>query len=358
MLLTSSSHSSPPPRPPRRSRSRASRGRRSTLLIVSATLIGLGVLFFATNVIAAEVRTTTLVSSGPFGGNPNVEAELGAVTSDGKRMFIETEAQLLSEDSNLSYDIYERVGDTIRLVTTGTDPGNAYVNAISADGSRVFFETTGSLVAEDTDTRTDIYESAEGAFRLLSIGPAGGNGEHNVQFTAVSDDGERAFFRTEESLLPTDTDASHDVYRRTGEGLVRITVGPNGSNGPFDGHVLRVSADGSRAIVWTDEQLLAADTDTSYDLYERSEEKPSGSRRGPSGATGPSAPASSTPRVTPRSSCSGPKSPSSRRTPTASPTATSGTAKRRFSPRSAPTAETGPSSPKGGTCPRPEIGPS
>ena len=49
---------------------------------------------------------------------------------------------------------------------------------------------------------------------LLSTGPAGGNGAAAALFGGASDDGTRVFFATNESLVAADTDSSQDVYER------------------------------------------------------------------------------------------------------------------------------------------------
>ena len=55
-----------------------------------------------------------------------------------------------------------------------------------SDGSRVFFETSERLVAADTDSRTDVYESEGGTTTLVSAGATGGNGSFNAFFAGAS----------------------------------------------------------------------------------------------------------------------------------------------------------------------------
>jgi hypothetical protein len=61
-------------------------------------------------------------------------------------------------------DIYEREGDVTTLLSTGPVGGNgdffAFFAGASDDGSRVFFETDEALVAGDTDTSQDVYRSS------------------------------------------------------------------------------------------------------------------------------------------------------------------------------------------------------
>src|SRR5438034_1335606 len=82
---------------------------------------------------------------------------------------------------------------------TGPNPANlplpANFDGASADGSRVFFDSSANLVSLATDTFPDIYERAGGDTTLLSIGPVGGNGDFFATFRGASKDGTRSSTR-------------------------------------------------------------------------------------------------------------------------------------------------------------------
>ena len=88
--------------------------------------------------------------------------------------------QLVGADSDAIYDVYQRAGGTTTLISTGPAGGNGNFDAgyreISADGAHVFFQTQEQLVAADTDAQTDVYDRSGSTTSLLSTGPAGGNG--------------------------------------------------------------------------------------------------------------------------------------------------------------------------------------
>jgi hypothetical protein len=46
-----------------------------------------------------------------------------------------------------------------------------------------------------------VYERAGGQTTLISIGPAGGNGDIDAEFRRASADGTRVFFETDEPLV-------------------------------------------------------------------------------------------------------------------------------------------------------------
>ncbi len=79
--------------------------------------------------------------------------------------------------------------------------------------SRVFFRTAEPLTADDTDSAEDIYERAGPTTTLISTGPDDGPGSAGPVFGGASADGTRVFFRTQESLIDTDTDTRHRRVR-------------------------------------------------------------------------------------------------------------------------------------------------
>ncbi len=209
--------------------------------------------------------TTTLVSAGAINGNGAFDALLHLVSDDGSRVVFETNEQLVAADSDTQPDVYERASATTNLVSTGpaTGPGTfvATSEGITPDGARIYFETTEPLVAEDTDSQTDVYVRSGGVTTLLSTGPDGGNGAKPASFDGVSSDGSRVFFHTDESLVSVDSDSFGDVYERSGGATTIISGGLTGGNGPFFTDFFGSSTDGTRVFLHTEEALTNNDTD-------------------------------------------------------------------------------------------------
>jgi hypothetical protein len=152
----------------------------------------------------------------------------------------------------------------------------------SADGKVVFFETDEQLVPGDTDTKRDVYErsfdTGVSAYvtREISLGPTGGNDAYPAQFEGASADGTRVFFSTQEQLVAADTDRSSDVYVRNLEtGLTKLVsqgaseCAPGCGNGPFAASFADTDEGGTKVFFETKEKLVASDTDAASDLYVR-----------------------------------------------------------------------------------------
>ncbi|MET0557266.1 MAG: hypothetical protein ABW065_01150 [Solirubrobacterales bacterium] len=93
------------------------------------------------------------------------------LSADGRRAFFETPDSLVLQDTNHASDVYEwEAGGTgscarpqgcLQLISSGRSPGGASFVDASADGGDVFFLTDGSLVKPDPGA-IDLYDAREG----------------------------------------------------------------------------------------------------------------------------------------------------------------------------------------------------
>jgi WD40 repeat protein len=221
------------------------------------------------------------------------EADLRAVSADGTRAWFDTREKLAATDTDTALDVYERRPDGSLVHVTQGPMGapvnlDAYFTALSADGSRVAFETEEPLAATDTDAKHDVYQRlANGALRHVSDDPTGPDANLSSTYQTMSGDGTRVLFGTEEPLAATDTDAKTDVYERLPNGgLVHISDDPVGPDDAREAWGWGISSDGSRVVFTSDERLAASDTDNAWDAYEYG---PGGVRHLTDDPTGPDA---------------------------------------------------------------------
>ncbi len=217
---------------------------------------------------------TRRITVGPAGGNGAVPASITGTTPDGTHVFFTTAEQMVAADIDSAVDVYDRSGGTTTLISTGPAGGNGAFNAdyrgVSADGSVVVFISDEQLTANDTDTRVDVFAREAGVTTKATVGPAGGNGPKDGVFAGMSNDGSHIFVATYESLVAGDTDTAADVYDRSSGTTTQMSVGDINGNGNNDALPLEEAGDGSGVLFWSDEQLVAGDTDTSQDIYRRS----------------------------------------------------------------------------------------
>ncbi len=174
------------------------------------------------------------------------------VSADGKTLLFRSSLQLSDYDNEGAGEFYryDAVGGELLCLScnpsgapSSTDPtlrsiergiGNAYLASVqtrnlSADGKRVFFETTQKLISSDTNGLLDVYEwEAKGSGSCASEAQNGGclylistgTSEEPAYFADASASGDDAFFFTDQRLVGQDRDRIVDIYdARVGGGI-------------------------------------------------------------------------------------------------------------------------------------------
>lgn len=242
-------------------------------------------------------HVTREVSTGPTGGNDAYTVNYQGASIDGRKVFFSTQEPLAVADTDRSVDVYRReptTGTVLASVsdascsagTCGNGPADATFRGATPDGSKVFFETSESLIPADGDAAPDVYMrdmTGEPPTTVLvsqadpsCVVGSCGNGPAGATFVGASASGESVFFETGESLAAADGDgSSSDVYLRD-LGAEPHTTTPITAGGACPGGVEAsactpkfrgASTDGSRAFFTTSQQFSLADTDKASDVY-------------------------------------------------------------------------------------------
>ncbi|MFL5898529.1 MAG: hypothetical protein ACJ76D_08720 [Solirubrobacterales bacterium] len=187
---------------------------------------------------AAAIRTETAVDP-------------SRTTSDGSALLFESGAELAGYDPEGHAQVYryDAGAGTLRCIscpptrTPATGEANlqsiaqdleaveplsqfGFVESLSADGKRAFFESTEALVLEDRDGLRDVYEWEEqgtgscqtpgGCVYLISSGKSA---RANFLYAATPS-GDDVFFRSSDLLVPRDQDETPSIYdARVGGGF-------------------------------------------------------------------------------------------------------------------------------------------
>src|SRR5581483_9330282 len=223
--------------------------------------------FPSTDVYAITNGQPTLISTGPSVAQPNgnFQALCAGSSADFGTIFFATAEPLVPEDTNSAGDTYEWSNGQTTLAPLGP---SAALAAVSPDAGTLVFATGAQLVAGDADAQQDLYAWSGGQTTLLSTGSAGGNGAFDVSFVGSSRDATVVYFRTQEQLVAADTNTDYDLYERIG-GQTVLVPSPFGQNDPnVRGTIVGIVPDTGDLVVSTSVSFVAADTDTQVDVYD------------------------------------------------------------------------------------------
>ena len=230
-----------------------------------------------TDVYKNAAGVTTMVSEpGTGAAAPAGFSEYLGMTPNGGKILFGTLERLVTADTDALFDVYERaVGFTSLISGAGagaTAPAtHAFFAAVSADGNRIVFETEENLVAADTDGLNDVYVLFGGILTPVSVAGTGAVAPAGPSaFRGASADGTVVFFETGERLRGDDTDSAGDVYQRVGALTTLVSAAGAGATAPVDSAFFSgASTDGARVFFESEENLLGADSDGQSDVYER-----------------------------------------------------------------------------------------
>jgi len=219
----------------------------------------------------------------------------GDSSSDGRTVLFSTDAPLVDSDTDLRYDMYIRdASGTTHLVSPGTkllpeaipDYEVDAPLALSADGNRAVYVTYSPLSPADQDQSLDIYASNIGGTpELISTGPVDNQAEVRIPphesvtqwLVDVSDDARSVAFETDQQLAGNDTDSSVDVYVRSDGRTSLGSITAFAGNGEVRARLVGLSGDGASVAYLTRERMVETDRDNAEtDFFLRTPETASG----------------------------------------------------------------------------------
>jgi hypothetical protein len=182
---------------------------------------------------------TRLVSTGPLDASGPFGAFYWGSSADGAHVIFNTGERMTPDDFDAGPDIYDRAGGTTALISTGpSDDGTRHephFDGVSEDGRRVFFWTDQQLVPQDTNGTWDAYERFDGSTTQLGTTPDGSGAPSSTFTWGISPDGRRVYLVSLSRLAPQDTDDNTDVYVSIANHVPQcgaVSADPNSLNTP------------------------------------------------------------------------------------------------------------------------------
>jgi Tol biopolymer transport system component len=225
--------------------------------------------------------TLARVSVGPGGVEGDMDSDNPTISPDGRWVaFSSLATNLVADDANAESDVFVHDRQTGITARVSVGPGGAESDAgsgwpaISADGRWVAFTSmAANLVPDDTNDQIDtfVHDRQTGATTLVSVGPAGVQGDGMSWGTpSISGDGQRVVFQSAASnLVPGDTNGEHDVFVRDLQAgtTTRVSLGPGGLEGDSWSEFPVISADGRWVVFDSASPMVAGDDNHEEDVF-------------------------------------------------------------------------------------------
>ncbi|WP_239631831.1 cadherin-like beta sandwich domain-containing protein [Paenibacillus sp. H1-7] len=227
-------------------------------------------------------ETKKLDTITPNASEASSEAALNqvSISEDGRYIAFDSRAKgLVPEDTDDNRDVFlhdRTTGKLTRISTRpGLDPDEAFDSmgpSISGDGRYVAFESQAKLVAEDTNSESDIYRydrlGGSTPFKRISMGMNGDEALGWSGTSSISSDGKVvAFASMAANLVPDDTNLSQDIFvydERSGSRTIkRVSVSEAGQQHLQDSQHPYVSPDGR----YVGYDVLSDDPDIGEEAY-------------------------------------------------------------------------------------------
>jgi Tol biopolymer transport system component len=227
--------------------------------------------------------TTELCSINALGGPANGDSFAPQVSADGRYVVFQSKANnLVASDTNGHVDIFLRdtvLGETAlvsRSKIGGPADGDSKAPSISQDGAWVAYETFATNVVPNLTTHHENVVEVNistAATQLISVTPAGAEGNGNSYFPSMSADGRYvAFTSAGSNLVVDDVNIRTDVFRRdvVGQTTTLLSRSSNGVVGNRASELPSISADGNRiAFRSSASNLVPGDSNGASDDFVR-----------------------------------------------------------------------------------------
>ncbi len=254
-----------------------------TLPLLVGSLLIATLLVPGTAAAAAKHTQRVSVSSAGIQGNAESGTFTPSISANGRYVaFDSTASNLVSGDTNGISDVFARDRKLHKTVRVSVGPGGAQGNnlsgnpSISANGRYVAFDSTASnLVSGDINGFSDVFVRDRKLHKtfLVSIGPAGAQGNNDSFTPAISANGRYvAFVSVASNLVSGDSNSSSDVFVRDLKlhKTYRVSVGPAGLQGDSYSDEPSISADG-RYVAFRSfaANLVSGDSNGYLDVFVR-----------------------------------------------------------------------------------------
>ena len=198
-----------------------------------------------------------------------------SISADGTKVAFESDAPLVAADTNNVTDIYLRditaaATERISMATSGTQATAASTHpSMSATGAAIAFDSLApNLVVGDTNGVSDVFVRERLTSTTTRVSMNGvTQAVQPSRDASISADGSTIAFSSGASLSVADTNTVADIYTASPAGNGLVSSAPDGS--PANGPSRHPAISGGQVVFESDATNLAPDTNGQTDVYVR-----------------------------------------------------------------------------------------
>ncbi|MFN8017050.1 MAG: DUF4214 domain-containing protein [Acidimicrobiales bacterium] len=226
--------------------------------------------------------TTTRVSVTSTGGQVNAPSYGATISGDGSTVgFFTAQDGVVPTDTNANFDVYVRdlkAKVTERVSVDSSEQGKSASSqdvSLSDDGKRVAFRSAGELDGGQAGANEDVYvrDRTAGTTTIVDVSSSEVLANQSAGWPLISGDGKVVVFASlANDLVPSDTNAKSDVFRRNLAAGTTDRVSINDNEAQLDDHSTprAVSDNGGSILFDTKAKATAqADLGTDTDVFVR-----------------------------------------------------------------------------------------
>lgn len=215
-------------------------------------------------------------------GSGNDSLRRPSISRTGRYVAFSTIAGLVPEDTNGVSDayVYDRGKRTLQRVSVKADgsPSNGAATAPQLSGNGryvVFVSIANNLIPGDTNATYDVFrrDLRSGEVVRVSVNSQGAEANGPSQEARISDDGNLVVFSsTAFNLVASDVNGARDIFLRdvAAGTTTRVSVSPSGGDADVGSSSPVISGDGSHvAFVSTATNLVSGDNNAIQDVFVR-----------------------------------------------------------------------------------------
>ena len=237
---------------------------------------------FVKDLNTGAITRVNTASDGSQANRASYQYNSASLSSDGSKVvFSSSASNLVQGDTNGSYDVFVKdlnTGVTTRVSTAsdgsqGNSISVSYKAALSADGSKVVFESRASnLVTNDVNDSSDIFvkDLNTGALTIVSTTSDDYQVSGDSSVPSLSADGNKVIFSSDAiNLVPSDLNGIADIFVKdlvTGA-ITLVSIANDGSQANVRSSSSALSADGSKAVFVSEAKNLTNDRNDATGVF-------------------------------------------------------------------------------------------